>query len=313
MNKDGRFATERKLLCVMLISALVAHAQGYTWDKVRYQGGTVQSNVDPEDWNNKLTVGSETIRLVLKDGQSLEIPARSVTGLSYGQEAHRRVGTMVALGILFAPLALFGLFHKTQLHYIGIEYTTLDGKKAGLLLQGDKDNYRAILMAFRGATGAPVAVSEEDRKYVPTALGATVAKEPASPPITQTPTQTGAVSPRNEPTQPATAAIAPEPAPQPAPAIAAPIPQQTEPANVVIKSTPEGAEITIDGKFVGSTPSTLRLTAGDHEIVIQKKGSNVRAIAGGEVTLPAYRTWRRTLTVGSGSTLTVDATLEKVQ
>jgi len=29
---------------------------------------------------------------------------------------------MVALGILVAPLVLFGLFHKTRLHFIGIEY-----------------------------------------------------------------------------------------------------------------------------------------------------------------------------------------------
>jgi hypothetical protein len=29
-----------------------------------------------------------------------------VTGLSYGQEAHLRVGTMIALGVLVAPVVL---------------------------------------------------------------------------------------------------------------------------------------------------------------------------------------------------------------
>lgn len=43
-------------------------AQGNTWKKVRYNGGTLQTKVDPEDWGNKLTVSSETVTLVLKDG-----------------------------------------------------------------------------------------------------------------------------------------------------------------------------------------------------------------------------------------------------
>ena len=55
---------------------------------------------------------------------------------------------MIALGIRFAPLALFGLFHKTRLHYPGIEFTTDDDKKAGLLLQAHKDNYREVFRAL---------------------------------------------------------------------------------------------------------------------------------------------------------------------
>lgn len=165
----------RRLLVILLIFSVSLYAQGNSWDKVRYNGGTLQTKVNPKEWDNSLTVSSETIKLRLKDGQELEISASAVKGISYGQEAHRRVGTMVALGILIAPLALFGLFHKTRLHFIGVEYTTPDGKSAGILLQGHKDNYRAILMALRGATGAKVAVSEEDRKFVPTGIEATVA------------------------------------------------------------------------------------------------------------------------------------------
>jgi len=47
---------------------------------------------------------------------------------------------MIALAILVAPVALFGLFHKTRLHYIGIQYPGADGKKEGILMQGDRDN-----------------------------------------------------------------------------------------------------------------------------------------------------------------------------
>jgi hypothetical protein len=91
----------------------------------------------------------------------------TVTGISYGQEAHRRVGTMIALAVLVAPVALFGLFHKTRLHYIGINYAMPDGKSGGILLQGDKDNYRAMLVALQGVTGVPVSVSEKEREFVP--------------------------------------------------------------------------------------------------------------------------------------------------
>ncbi len=67
-------------------------------------------------------------------------------------------------------------------------------------------------------------------------------------------------------------------------------------STVEIKSTPAGAEITVDDKFMGSTPSSLRLVAGDHKIKLEKSG---------------FRIWERTLTVGAGATATIDPTLEK--
>jgi PEGA domain-containing protein len=67
-------------------------------------------------------------------------------------------------------------------------------------------------------------------------------------------------------------------------------------STVEIKSTPEGAEITVDDKFMGSTPSSLRLAVGDHKIKLGKSG---------------FKTWERTMTVSGGATATVDATLGK--
>src|SRR2546422_9487423 len=159
--------TLKRLLALLVCSAIVAWAQGNSFDKVRYNGGSVDSKVDAKEWNNHLTVTSDLITLALKDGKKLEIPPKSVASLSYGQEAHRRVGTMVALAILVAPVALFGLFHKTRLHYIGIQFTDASNKSAGILLQCDKDNYRAILVALQGVTNVPVSVSEKDREFVP--------------------------------------------------------------------------------------------------------------------------------------------------
>ena len=65
---------------------------------------------------------------------------------------------------------------------------------------------------------------------------------------------------------------------------------------VMVKSTPDGADITIDGKYVGSTPSKLKLEPGSHTILIEQAG---------------YAPWQRTVTVTSGEDITVNSTLER--
>jgi hypothetical protein len=72
-------------------------------------------------------------------------------------------------------------------------------------------------------------------------------------------------------------------------------PKPEELATVTVKSSPDGADITVDEKFVGSTPSILRLTPGDHAVSVRKSGFN---------------NWERTITVTAGGTVMVSATLE---
>jgi hypothetical protein len=67
-------------------------------------------------------------------------------------------------------------------------------------------------------------------------------------------------------------------------------------SSVDVKSTPDGAEITVDDKYMGSTPSTLKLSPGDHKIKLEKSG---------------FKSWERTLAVGAGGTANVNATLDK--
>jgi hypothetical protein len=173
-----------KRLLAVVLSCLMASAvfgEGNAFTKVRYNGGSLPSTVSPKDWGNKLTITPDTITLQLKGAgkeiDKFEIPSKSVTSLSYGQEAHRRVGTMIALAVLVAPVALLGLLHKTRLHYIGVQYKTADGKNGGILLQGDKDNYRAMLIALQGVTDAPVSVAEKERSFVPVGLKSIVTSE----------------------------------------------------------------------------------------------------------------------------------------
>jgi hypothetical protein len=258
----------KRLLTLFLCCAVAAWAQGNSFDKVRYNGGSVDSKVDPKDWNNHLTITSDLITLVLKDGKKLEIPPKAVTSLSYGQEAHRRVGTMVALAILVAPVALFGLFHKTRLHYIGMQYSTPDDKTAGILLQGDKDNYRAILVALQGVTGVPVAVGEKDREFVPVGVKTDVAKSSEEKPA----------SGKSEEAKTSGA------------------PSETAKGTVNVSSDPTGADVLVDGDFVGNSPSALKMSQGKHTVTVKMSG---------------YKDWSKEITVQSGSEVQLTASLEK--
>lgn len=226
----------RRVLAFLLCCSLCAWATGNTF-KVRYNGGSVASKVSPKDWDNRLTVTADAITLELKDKNKVDIPPKSVTSLSYGQEAHRRVGTMIALAVLVAPVALFGLFHKTRLHYIGIQYRTPEGKDAGILLQGDKDDYRAILVALQGVTGAPVSVAEKEREFLPVGLTTNVTKSSEESASNQVAQSTSAAS-----------------------------------ATVTVATNPDGADIYVDAQFYGNGPATLKLKPGKHTIKVTSSG-----------------------------------------
>lgn len=143
------------LLVLVVAGAPCAAAEGNSWNKLRYSGGTVVAKVNPFDWNTTLTVTPGSLSFLF-GRQTFSLGTAEVTALSYGQEAHHRVADMVALSIVATPLALFGILHQSRNHFIGIEYRTGDGKPGGLLLEADKNNYRAILKALEMATGKPV-------------------------------------------------------------------------------------------------------------------------------------------------------------
>ncbi len=63
-----------------------------------------------------------------------------------------------------------------------------------------------------------------------------------------------------------------------------------------IDSVPQGADIEVDGSFVGNTPSTVQLTEGDHMVVLRKGG---------------YKKWEGTVKVSAGNSVRVSAELEK--
>src|SRR4029077_19218302 len=58
----------------------------------------------------------------------------------------------------------------------------------------------------------------------------------------------------------------------PAPVQAASESQAGTRSDVAVTSNPGGADIEVDGAFVGDTPSTITVTAGDHRISLKKPG-----------------------------------------
>jgi hypothetical protein len=89
----------------------------------------------------------------------------------------------------------------------------------------------------------------------------------------------------------ASAAATPNTAPTDDPRVS---PDQAAGGQLEVSSTPDGADIEIDGNFVGSTPSTVGVAAGLHQLSVKKSG---------------FKPWERKITVSSGH-IEIDATLE---
>ena len=88
----------------------------------------------------------------------------------------------------------------------------------------------------------------------------------------------------------------PAAAPQPV-AVAATAPAVSPTGKLSVGSVPDGADIEVDGSFVGNTPSDVQVTEGDHTVSVKKSG---------------FKDWERKLKVTGGSSVHLNAELEKV-
>ncbi len=220
MERDSSYqASSRDIFCIitlLLAQALPAYAQGNVFKHIRYNGGTFYTNVKPSDWHNQITVTSDAITFKLHDGQAIEILSKLVTALSYGEDASHQ-------------------------YFIGIQYTSPKGEKAGLLLQGDKRNYRAILEALQSVTSLPIAVNENNRASMP--LGLKTTSNAGDLP-------TGAKSAAQLEAEAKT----------------------TQYGNLTITSDPQDADVFVDATYVGITPTTMDLIVGMHSVRVSRRG-----------------------------------------
>jgi hypothetical protein len=175
---------------------------------------------------------------------------------------------------------LFGLLHKTRLHFIGVQYNTAEGKSGGVLLQGDKSNYRAILVALQGVTGAPVSVAEKEHGQIP--IG-----------VRTTPT-TGVEQPGNLQPPAAPNVSQMPPATQP---LANPEPLAEAVGTISLETDPSAADVYVDSQFYGNGPAMLKLKPGRHIVVVK---------------MPGHKEWSREVSTGPGTEAHLIAILEKV-
>ena len=150
-----------------------------------------------------------------------------------------------------------------------MNYTDASGKNQGILLQGDKSNFRAIIVALQGVTGVAVSVGDKDRNEIPAGVAVQTVKQP------------------EEPAQPVPAASS------------AALPASTSPEGIEsmqVNSNPDGADVYVDGSFVGNAPATLKLKPGKHTITVKQSG---------------YKDWSREVSTEAGAEAHISATLEK--
>jgi hypothetical protein len=198
---------------------------------------------------------------------------------------------------------------------VGETYEARRGKR-DLIVWMQNPNGKEVTRSFKLVDDTPATQSSSSAGNQPVGgLGSHQNESPGPQSVAVQPGQRTQV-----PAPPPTSAPPPAPVPNPGPAIApssAQSPVPPPPPTPVVKpaappphpqpllsdkvrcdfvSTPSGAEITLDGKYVGSTPSTIGISPGTHAVVL---------------SAPGFAQWQRELTVTIGSDLTVNATLQK--
>ena len=113
------------------------------------------------------------------------------------------------------------------------------------------------------------------------------ADPPSAPSAAKDPPPQSAAAPPPFATAPSPSATAP---PQAAPALPGS-------GKLSIASVPDGADIEVDGSFVGNAPSDIQLPDGYHTVTVKKTG---------------FKDWERTLKVTGGNNVHLNAELEKV-
>lgn len=68
-------------------------------------------------------------------------------------------------------------------------------------------------------------------------------------------------------------------------------------AKIQLESDPAGADIEVDGSFVGNTPSEVQIAEGDHTVTVKKAG---------------FKDWERKMKVSGGSSVHLSAAMEKL-
>jgi hypothetical protein len=135
------------ILCFTLPIVVLASDGSY---KIIYDGGSVQDGKLGVE--AQLYIDRDQIRLAQRGQHVLSIPASLVTGIGYGQNVHRKIGTPVKATLVGVMVDTFMAVSKSKRDYIGLTWTE-DGKKRGIAMQCDKNEYGGVLSGLEEVTG----------------------------------------------------------------------------------------------------------------------------------------------------------------
>jgi hypothetical protein len=134
-------------LCVVIPVTVFASDSGF---KVGYDGGSLPDV--KAGTSMKLYMADSKIRIMKDKTEVAVIPASAVTEISYGQDVHRRVGAAIGIGVVTLGVGALMALTKSKKHFIGLTWDD-GGKKGGIAVQADKNDYRGLLAGLEGITG----------------------------------------------------------------------------------------------------------------------------------------------------------------
>jgi hypothetical protein len=156
-------------VCLLLVASVTSYGQEFP-EGIKYLGGPGFPDIEDvrDSWKNSLTITDEDITLGFrKDLIPAEvIPMASVRRVTYGQATTRRVGKWLATGIILAPLALFGIFHKSRQHRVLLEWVDQGDRERSILFQVHKDQFVAVLNDLSFRTGQTTYANADDKKWL---------------------------------------------------------------------------------------------------------------------------------------------------
>jgi hypothetical protein len=154
---------KKTISITMLIILLIPSAfAGLGSKKAQYVGGTANLKEGAE---GTLDASHKTNLVFKEKNGDFTLPYSSVTALSYGQHAGRRIGAAIALSA--ATAGIYGLpmlFSKKRRHYLTVSYTTEPGKDEAVIFQLGKDVTRAMLATLQARTGKTVEYEDDEAR-----------------------------------------------------------------------------------------------------------------------------------------------------
>jgi hypothetical protein len=91
---------------------------------------------------------------VMQKKQRHDIPIKTITEISYGQDVQRRVGEAIGVAVFTLGIGALLALTKSKKHYVGLTWNDTPGtSKGGVVFRVGKREYRGFVTALEGLTG----------------------------------------------------------------------------------------------------------------------------------------------------------------